>query len=150
VSARNPASRRWYDGLPAVTAEIACGGEGHRITWRHGKLVLEDHDVLAEQSLTALGAKPPTCVEVLKAWRAMRGRDELLHELLLRDRTLSPEELARMRTGHELVMQSTREDPRRMRAALSNDPGRAQILSRAERQAAQALERQERVWRSPS
>ncbi|CAN5511039.1 hypothetical protein BH20ACT18_BH20ACT18_12500 [soil metagenome] len=144
-----PACRRWYHGLPAVTAEVDCGGKAHRITWRRGKLVLEDHDLLAERSLSALGAKPALCVEVLEAWRAMRG-SEHLHDLLLRDRTLSPEELARMKAGHELVMKRTQERPGHMRAALGglggNPPRAAEMLSQIERQAAEGLERQERVW----
>ena len=65
------AKRRWYDRLAAATAEIDCGGAQHRITWRRGKLVLEDHDVLSERSLVALGSKPPRCLEVLDAWREM-------------------------------------------------------------------------------
>jgi len=46
--------RRWFDDRPEVTAEIGCGRQ-RRIAWRRGKLVLEDHDLLAERSLTALG-----------------------------------------------------------------------------------------------
>ncbi|MGH2897661.1 MAG: hypothetical protein ACRDMZ_03230, partial [Solirubrobacteraceae bacterium] len=74
-------SRRWYDGLPDVTAELLCGGHRHEISWRRGKVVLEDHDLLAERSLVALGSEPPLCVEVLDAWRRLRGSG-LLEELL--------------------------------------------------------------------
>ncbi|HEV2785291.1 MAG TPA: hypothetical protein VGV67_02790 [Solirubrobacteraceae bacterium] len=87
-----PRSRRWFDGLPPVTGEIRCGGQQHRITWRRGKLVLEDHDLLAERSLTALGSEPPLCVEVLEAWRRTRS-PELLYEFLLREDTMPTAEL---------------------------------------------------------
>lgn len=86
-------SRRWFDGLPPVTAEIRCGGQQHRITWRRGKLVLEDHDLLAERSLTALGSEPPLCMHVLQAWRRMRNA-ELLYGFLLRDNASASEEVA--------------------------------------------------------
>ena len=45
---REPAarSRRWLDGLPPVTAKTRCDGRLHSITWRRGKLVLEDNDLL--------------------------------------------------------------------------------------------------------
>lgn len=86
-------SSRWYDGLPPVTGAITCGGQQHHITWRRGKLVLEDHDLLAERSLTALGSESPLCVEILEAWRRRRGI-ELLYKVLLRDDTEPPPEAA--------------------------------------------------------
>ena len=48
--------RRWCDDLGPAWAIVDCGGERHAIAWRRGKLVLEDHDLLAERSLLALGA----------------------------------------------------------------------------------------------
>ena len=92
--------RRWYDDLTPVTAEIDCGGQRHHITWRRGRLVLEDHDVLAERTLTAFGSAPPLCIEVLDAWRRMRDT-ELLHGFLLRDSTIPPAQLAVWRRRHE-------------------------------------------------
>ena len=95
---------RWFDGLPPVTAKIRCGGQQHRITWRRGKLVLEDHDLLAERSLTALGSEPPLCMHVLQAWRRMRNA-ELLYGFLLRDNATAPEEVALIRPSHEAQAQ---------------------------------------------
>lgn len=141
----NPASRRWYERLPAVTAEIDCGGVGHRISWRRGRLVLEDHDVLAERSLTALGAQPPMCVELLDAWRARRG-SELLYELLLGDGALSPEELALRRARHEAEMESAQRMPQRMLGHFKNQPGGAEMVRLVERQAVERLEREKRMW----
>ena len=60
----------WWTGFPPTTVHVDCGGAKHRVTWRRGKLVLEDHDLTAERALVALGGKPCTCVEVLEVWRA--------------------------------------------------------------------------------
>lgn len=139
------AATRWFDALPAVTAEIDCGGEAHRITWRRGKLVLEDHDVLAERSLTALGAKPPMCVEVLDAWRGMRGT-ELLHELLLKDRTLSPEEVELRRAVHQGEMAAAKQWPPGIPAHWTNHPHWSVLVDQLRRQSAERLEREERMW----
>lgn len=88
---------RWWEGLPDVGAQIDCGGHRHRITWRHGRLILEDHDVLAERALAALGSdEPPICIDVLDAWRRMRDAD-LLWQLLLVDRVVLPAQLRRRR-----------------------------------------------------
>jgi len=94
----NPQACRWYEGLPDVTAEFRCGGQRHRIVWRRGKLVLEDHDLLAERSLVALGSEPPLCVEVLDAWRRLRG-PELVADLLV-GRTVPGDELASRKLRH--------------------------------------------------
>ena len=112
--------RRWFDGLSPVTAKIRCGGQQHRITWRRGKLVLEDHDLLAERSLTALGSEPPLCVQVLQAWQRMRN-PELLYGFLLRDNAMAPEEVAVPRPSYETVAQrlmSRRRLPPHMAASL--------------------------------
>ena len=121
-TAREPAvgSHRWFDGLSPVTAKIRCGGQQHSITWRRGKLVLEDHDLLAERSLTALGSEPPVCMQVLHAWRRMRN-PELLYGLLLRENAVSPEEVAVPRPSYEALAQpltSPRPLPPRMAATL--------------------------------
>lgn len=92
--------RRWCDDLPAVTAQIDCGGGQHRITWRRGKLVLEDHDLLAERSLLALGSDAPPCVEVLHAWRRVRDAT-MLRTCLFREGTMPPAELAVWRAFYE-------------------------------------------------
>lgn len=67
MSARRP---RWSWGARAVVAEVDCQGERHRVRWRWGRLVLEDHDLGAEAVLEALGGEPAGCSAVLTAWRA--------------------------------------------------------------------------------
>ncbi len=62
---------RWCDHIPAVTAFVDCGGERHRVTWRRGKVVLEDHDLTAEMAMRAFGGEPLPCLGVLKRWRDM-------------------------------------------------------------------------------
>lgn len=89
---------RWFEGLPDVAAELHCGGQAHRIVWRRGKLVLADHDLLAERSLMAFGSEPPLCVEVLDAWRRVRG-PELVRDLLV-GATVAHDELASRRREH--------------------------------------------------
>lgn len=124
--AREPTvrSRRWFDGLPPVTAKIRCGGQQHRITWRRGKLVLEDHDLLAERSLTALGSEPPLCMRVLQAWRRMRNT-ELLYGFLLRDDdAMAPEEVIAPRLLYDAraeLLTSRRRLPPHMAATLRRD-----------------------------
>ena len=94
----------WYEALPAVSAQIDCGGEEHRITWRDGKLVVEDHDVVAEEALSALGGRPPMCLQVLDAWRRATRDSEILYELLIKDSRQSPGLLAVMKAAHETRM----------------------------------------------
>jgi hypothetical protein len=100
-------SCRWCDDLPDVAADMDCGGQRHRVVWRRGKLVLADHDLLAERTLMALGSEPPLCVELLDAWRGLRG-PQLLPALLDRE-TVPIEELAASRTRHaEAIEAATR------------------------------------------
>ena len=128
-----PARPRWCDGLPDVTAKIECDGREHRITWRRGKLVLEDHDVLAERALVALGGDGPACLAVLDAWRRRHALG-LLGDALLSDRDMSAADLAcrrrryashlelvragrppaGVRPGFETLQRSMRERERRM------------------------------------
>jgi hypothetical protein len=60
----------WQLGVPPVTVEVDCQGERHRVTWRRGKLVLEDHHLGAEEALVGLGGDRCACLELLGAWRA--------------------------------------------------------------------------------
>ena len=136
---------RWFDALPAVTAEIDCGGEEHRITWRRGKLVLEDHDVLAERALMSLGARPPVCVEILDAWRRLRNT-YLLYDLLVSEPTVSAEELRRKKAQREAHITHVRLMAQRERARLAKQPGGSEMLKQLERQAADALERELHIW----
>lgn len=147
--------------LPAVTGQINCGGEEHRITWRRGRLLLEDHDLLAERALTALGAEPPICLQVLDAWRFVLaewkpapilnwsrrlGGFALLHDLLLGETTLTAEELARRKAAHEAAVEAAGV-PRRWQPMLPLPPMQASALNkRFERQAAERLAQEKRMW----
>jgi len=70
----HPRLSHWWAGVKPVTVEVACGEDRHRISWRRGKLVLEDHDLAAEEAFAALGGEACLCLEVLRAWR--QGPDE--------------------------------------------------------------------------
>ena len=63
-----PRKPRWYDPLPEATATVDCGGEKHRVTWRRGKVVLEDHDLNAEKGMMAFGGEMCECMRVLAMW----------------------------------------------------------------------------------
>jgi hypothetical protein len=55
----------WYEDLGDATQCIAVDDDVmHRITWRRGKLILEDHDIEAEQALVALGGERCVCLDV--------------------------------------------------------------------------------------
>jgi hypothetical protein len=62
---------RWCDHIEPATALVECNGERHRVTWRRGKVVLEDHDLTAETAMLAFGGKPFPCLGVLRRWRDM-------------------------------------------------------------------------------
>ena len=64
----------WYEGVPPVTVEVVCGGQAHRLSWRRGKLVLEDHDLSGELALVALGGGSCACLDFLRVW-AQGSRD---------------------------------------------------------------------------
>ncbi len=63
-----PRKPRWYDPLPEATSTVQCGGETHRITWRRGKIVLQDHDLTAEKAMMAFGGEMCPCMRVLEVW----------------------------------------------------------------------------------
>ena len=63
-----PALGEWWRGIPAVTVTVHCGDDKHRLTWRDGELLADDHDVTGERALAALGGTLPYCVAVLDAW----------------------------------------------------------------------------------
>jgi hypothetical protein len=68
---------RWCDGVAPATAVLRCRGARHRVTWRRGRVVLEDHDLPAEVALAGLGGECCPCLEVLEACRAGFGVDDL-------------------------------------------------------------------------
>jgi len=93
--------QRWYDPFPAATALIDCGGEPHRVTWRHGKIVLEAHDLTAERTMLAFGGELCPCMRVLEMWvNQFRMAPEQFLQLrrwLGANAFLAPEEFALVR-----------------------------------------------------
>lgn len=71
-----------------MRAEVSCTGTTHHVTWRRGRLVVEDHDLTAERALRGLGAATPRCLDVLDAWRELNQHSALddLPRLLTSDR----------------------------------------------------------------
>jgi hypothetical protein len=59
----------WALDVDPVSVAVECSGELHVVTWRRGKVVLEDHDLGAEEASVALGGPRPACLEVLRLWR---------------------------------------------------------------------------------
>jgi len=68
---------RWCDGVAPATAVVRCRDEWHRVSWRRGRVVLEDHDRGAEAAWSGLGGERCACLEVLEACRAGFGVDDL-------------------------------------------------------------------------
>ena len=64
---------RWCDHIEPATALVACSGTEHRVSWRKGKVVLEDHDVAAERTMLAFGGELPDCLKVLQLWRNLHS-----------------------------------------------------------------------------
>ena len=59
----------WALDVDPVSVVVECSGTRHVVSWRRGKVVLEDHDLTAEEAAAALGAPRPACLELLRAWR---------------------------------------------------------------------------------
>lgn len=88
---------------------VDCNGERHRVTWRRGKVVLEDHDLTAETAMLAFGGAPCPCLGVLWRWRdmhtwAMSGQlFQTMSDRLGTERVLPPE----LKPVHELGLMLT-------------------------------------------
>lgn len=121
-----PVRDRWCHHVPAATAEVACNGERHHITWQRGKLKLEDHDLAAERTMLAFGGDTPACLQALQLWRnlhtwAMSGQlFQQMHSRLGPDALLVPGDLQRV---HELGLLLTWDRAWR-RSAYFSDHGR--------------------------
>ncbi len=50
-----------------------CEGQQHRVTWRWGKLKLDDHDLGAERAMLVLGGEPSPCLRLLQFWGEQFG-----------------------------------------------------------------------------
>jgi len=91
---------RWCDHLEPVTVKLECGGQPHAVTWRRGRLVLEDHpDLAAERALVALGGSVCTCLDVLDAWAAATASFQMTPSFISAAGP-SPEAFIRMMTRH--------------------------------------------------
>jgi hypothetical protein len=62
---------RWYAGRAPITATVQAGEQTHRVTWRHGRLTLHDHDLAAEEVLQALGGEPCGCLALRDVFRGL-------------------------------------------------------------------------------
>jgi len=69
AQARPTLPANWCLKRPAVRCEVACGDAVHHLRWERGKIILEDHDLTAEETLAYLGAPETGCVALLGAWR---------------------------------------------------------------------------------
>ena len=89
-------SARWYEHVPGATATLSCEGEEHRVTWRWGKLKLDDHDLGSERAMLVLGGEPSTCLRALALWESqftMAPEHFLqMHRWLGADAALAPPE----------------------------------------------------------
>lgn len=124
-----PAAHRWYQHVEPATAVIDCEGEGHRVTWRWGKLKLEDHDLGAERAMLVLGGEPSPCLRALQLWSDQFG--------------MNPEQFSQVRRhlGADAVLLPDEFDvPRQVGMALSME--RAWKASRYFDQQGRLLERQ--------
>ena len=94
-------SHRWYQHVPAATAIIPCEGEQHRVTWRWGKVKLEDHDLGSERAMLVLGGEACACLRALGLWESqftMPPEHYLrMDRWLGEDASLAPAEFARAR-----------------------------------------------------
>jgi len=54
--------------IPPTTEQIECSGATHRVTWRSGELVLQDHDIESERAFKALGGDDCECLTLHDAW----------------------------------------------------------------------------------
>ncbi len=88
---------RWYHHVPPATAPVECEGEQHRVTWRWGKLKLDDHDLGSERAMLVLGGQPCACLRALQLWGEQFGmRPHQFDEMRRRlgaDSALAPREL---------------------------------------------------------
>ena len=127
---------RWCDHVAPATALVPCSGEQHRITWRRGKVVLEAHDLTAEETMLAFGGQPCACVQALRLWRNLHSwsmSGQLFQQMTARlgaDTVLAPGALGAV---HELGLLLTWERMWRRSAYFSDHERllREQLLKRA-------------------
>jgi hypothetical protein len=139
---------RWCHHIPPARAVVACSGGQHRVTWRRGKVVLEDHDLGAERAMLALGGEPCACLRVLQGWRNLHSWSmsaELFRQMTARlgeGSILAPGDLAPV---HELGLLLTWERTWKRSAWFS---GHERLLrEQVARRALGPLRRHLDVWR---
>lgn len=141
------AKPRWCDHVEPATAVVACSGEQHRVSWRRGKLKLEDHDLSAERTMLAFGGSLPECLQVLQLWRNLHSwamSAQLLQQMQSRlgpGGLLVPGDLRRV---HDLGLLLTWERTWR-RSAYFSDHGRL-LRERLQAEALPALRAHLRWW----
>lgn len=86
----------WWSGLAPVVRTVSCADQQHEIRWSEGVLSAPAHPhAERERALSALGADPTACVQILDAWNthetdldvlvlASRGPGDRLDESRLR------------------------------------------------------------------
>lgn len=128
-------------------AEVDCSGGVHRVAWRRGKLVLEDHDLGAEQTMLAFGGDMPACLATLQLWRNLHTwamAAELFGQVQARmggDAVFGPGELA---GAHQLGLALTWERAWR-RADFFSEHGRL-LGEQLRKKALPALRDHLRFW----
>ena len=136
----------WYDHIPPVAADVACGGEVHRVTWRRGAVDLHDHDVTAERLLIAVGGEPCPCLDVADLWRHAGEDWKVLRHALVSDARLPRAPRPLPIGGHSPSRRSLPIDPVSLPPIALIPTGRAAVdtrraTSRANRRRADAQRR---------
>jgi len=142
-----PVRDRWCHHVPPATATVACGGEQHRISWRRGKLKIEDHDLAAERTMVAFGGDKPPCLQALQLWRNLHSWAMSGHMLQQMQSRLGPGALlvpGDLQRVHELGLVLTWDRAWRHSRYFS-DHGRL-LREQLERRAVPAVERHLRQW----
>lgn len=142
-----PVRDRWCHHVPPATAVVPCGGEEHRISWRRGKLKIEDHDLAAERTMLAFGGEKPACLQALQLWRNLHSWEmsgQLFQQMQARlgpGALLVPGDLRRV---HELGLLLTWDRAWR-RSRYFSDHGRL-LTEFLEQRARPAVKRHLRHW----
>ncbi|MEM8922976.1 MAG: hypothetical protein AAGD35_05695 [Actinomycetota bacterium] len=59
----------WTDTAGAVSLDVRCGGEHHRVHWSEGRFLVSDHpDLDAELALIGFGGAEPRCLWLRRLW----------------------------------------------------------------------------------
>ncbi|MGH8962362.1 MAG: hypothetical protein ACRDWT_14420 [Jatrophihabitantaceae bacterium] len=65
--------------LPSLSVPVRCGDDDHTLDWAAGELTTTDHpDADRERTLSALGADPSPCIEIVDRWSRHRADLDVL------------------------------------------------------------------------